>query len=97
MAMTRTGKGPIAPSPETVTAGTYRPLSRPVFIYPKVKALERPEVKNFVDFYLTKGVPLIREVGYVPLKDREQELVRARFAARKTWYDVHRVLTATVR
>lgn len=78
------GKGPIAPSPETVKDGTYFPLSRPIFIYPKVQALERPEVKNFVEFYLSKGVPLVREVGYVPLGDKEYELVRARFAGRKT-------------
>jgi phosphate transport system substrate-binding protein len=78
------GKGPIAPSVETVKDGTYRPLSRPIFIYPKLKALDRPEVKNFVDFYLTKGVALAREVGYIPLTDAEYEKVRARFAARKT-------------
>jgi phosphate transport system substrate-binding protein len=78
------GAGAIAPSPETVAAGTYRPLSRPVFIYPKVAALQRPEVRDFVDFYLTKGVPLVREVGYIPLKDREQEMTRARFTERKT-------------
>ena len=77
------GKGPIAPSVETVKNGTYRPLSRPVFIYPKLKALDRPEVKSFVDFYLTKGIPLIREVGYIPLTDREYELVRNRVTARK--------------
>ena len=78
------GQGAIAPSPDTVAAGTYRPLSRPIFIYPKLEALKRPEVRDFVDFYLTKGVPLVREVGYIPLKDREQELVRARFTAQKT-------------
>ena len=78
------GKGPIAPSPETVKNGTYRPLSRPIFIYPKVTALDRAEVKNFVDYYLTKGVQLIREVGYVPLSDSEYNMVRSRFAARKT-------------
>jgi phosphate transport system substrate-binding protein len=78
------GKGPIAPSPETVKDGTYRPLSRPIFIYPKLKALDRPEVKNFVDFYLTKGIPLIREVGYIPLTEQEYTLVRNRFSARKT-------------
>jgi phosphate transport system substrate-binding protein len=67
-----------------VKNGTYRPLSRPVFIYPKVKALDRPEVRNFVDFYLTKGIPLIREVGYIPLTEREYELVRNRVTGRKT-------------
>lgn len=78
------GDGPIAPSPETVAGGTYRPLSRPVFIYVKVKALQRPEVLSFVEFFLTKGHALAREVGYIPMTDREQALVRDRFTARKT-------------
>jgi phosphate transport system substrate-binding protein len=78
------GKGAIAPSPETVKDGTYRPLSRPIFIYPKVKALDRAEVRGFVDFYLSTGTPLVREVGYIPLTDREYDLVRTRLAARKT-------------
>jgi phosphate transport system substrate-binding protein len=78
------GSGPILPSPETVTVGTYRPLSRPVFVYPKVSALDRPEVKGFVDFYLTEGPSLVREVGYIPLTQAEYELVRQRFGARKT-------------
>jgi phosphate transport system substrate-binding protein len=49
-----------------------------------VKALDRPEVRSFVEFYLTKGVPLVREVGYIPLTDSEYELVRNRFTSRKT-------------
>jgi phosphate transport system substrate-binding protein len=77
------GKGPIAPSFDSVKDGTYRPLSRPIFIYVKVKALDRQEVRNFVDFYLTNGVPLVREVGYIPLTDREYEMVRARLSSRK--------------
>jgi phosphate transport system substrate-binding protein len=76
------GAGPIAPSPESVKNGTYRPLSRPIFIYAKVKALERAEVKSFVDFYLNQGIPLIREVGYIPLTDNEYTMVRKRFSAR---------------
>jgi phosphate transport system substrate-binding protein len=80
----KNGQGAITPSPETVKNGTYRPLSRPVFIYPKLKALDRPEVKSFVDFYLSKGIPLVREVGYIPLTDREYELVRGRVTGRKT-------------
>ena len=78
------GKGAILPSVETVGNGTYRPLSRPIFIYPKVKALDRPEVKSFVDFYLSQGNALVEEVGYIPLKTSEYELVRARFTSRKT-------------
>ena len=78
------GPGPIAPSPETVRSGTYRPLSRPVFIYPKVSALDRPEVLSMVSFYLDQGAALVREVGYVPLTDAEYALVRDRLARRVT-------------
>ena len=78
------GKGPILPSVETVGEGTYRPLSRPIFIYPKVKALDRPEVRSFLDFYLSSGAALVREVGYIALKDAEYALVRTRFSSRTT-------------
>jgi phosphate transport system substrate-binding protein len=78
------GPGAIAPSPEAVKNGTYAPLSRPIFIYPKVKALDRAEVASFLDFFLTKGTALVREVGYIPLTGREYDLVRARLKARKT-------------
>jgi phosphate transport system substrate-binding protein len=75
------GAGAIAPSVDMVRSGTYRPLSRPLFIYVSTAALARPEVKAFVDFYLKQETALIQEVGYVPLSAREQELVRNRFAA----------------
>jgi len=47
-----------------------------------VKALDRAEVASFLDFYLTKGAALVREVGYIPLTDREYDLVRARLKSR---------------
>jgi len=76
------GAGPIAPSTETVRGGTYRPLSRPIFIYVSVAALARPEVQRFVEFYLKSAPALTAEVGYVPLADAEQQLVRDRYTAR---------------
>jgi phosphate transport system substrate-binding protein len=76
------GAGPIAPSLETVRGGTYRPLSRPLFIYVNVAALPRPEVEAFVRYYLESAAGLIQEVGYVPLSDGEQALVRDRFTKR---------------
>jgi len=78
------GKGPILPSVETVKNGTYRPLSRPLFVYVSQKSLSRPEVRSFVDFYLSKGAELAREVGYVPLSDNELKLVAQRFTAGTT-------------
>ena len=61
------GKGCITPSDETIKNGTYAPLSRPLFIYVSQKALARPEVKAFVDFYLSHGAELVPQVGYVAL------------------------------
>jgi phosphate transport system substrate-binding protein len=78
------GAGPIEPSVETVRGGTYRPLSRPLFIYVNATALSRPEVQKFVEYYVTHAKELIEEVGYVPLSDAEQQLVRDRFAAKAT-------------
>jgi phosphate transport system substrate-binding protein len=76
------GQGPIAPTMETVRGGTYRPLSRPLFIYVNHKSLSRPAVARFTEFYLGDRGQLAREVGYVPLSDREYELASARYQAR---------------
>lgn len=57
----------VLPSLETVANGTYQPLSRPLFIYVKESALQRPEVHRFIEFYLTEGPKLVQEVGFVPL------------------------------
>jgi phosphate transport system substrate-binding protein len=63
------GKGAVAPSQQTVRDGTYKPLSRPLFIYVSVKSLEKNEVRNFVEFYIKHAPELSKEVGYVPLPD----------------------------
>ncbi|MFN3564666.1 MAG: PstS family phosphate ABC transporter substrate-binding protein [Burkholderiaceae bacterium] len=64
------GKPAVAPSVESVIDGSYQPLSRPIFIYVNVKSLARPEVKEFVQYYLANGAKLVKEVKYVPLPDR---------------------------
>ena len=65
------GQGPVEPTFETVKSGQYKPLSRPLFIYVNKKSLERPEVRSFVEFYLTHGKDLVRDVGYINLPDEE--------------------------
>ncbi len=57
----------VEPSLDTVMAGTYQPLARPIFIYVAEKSLAKPEVKQFVNFYLKHAPKLVKEVGYVPL------------------------------
>jgi phosphate transport system substrate-binding protein len=62
------GKGAVGPSPKTVEDGTYQPLSRPIFIYVSKKSLDsKPEVKEFVDFYLKNAAKLVKDVKYVAL------------------------------
>ncbi len=61
------GKGPVLPSAKTVEDGTYQPLSRPIFIYVSKKSLDKPEVKEFVEFYLKNGPALIKQVKYIAL------------------------------
>ena len=57
----------VAPSMEAVEKGTYSPLARPIFIYVSAESLQRPEVRSFVEYYLTNAGKLAREVKYVPL------------------------------
>ena len=78
------GKGPIAPSPETVMDGTYQPLSRPLFIYVNKAALDRPELSAFIQYYLTEGPALLKEVGYIPLPEKAYVLAQERVKVRRT-------------
>ena len=55
----------VAPSPETVQDGTYAPLSRPLYLNVKAESLQRPEVQEFVRYYLSEAPALAAEVGYV--------------------------------
>jgi phosphate transport system substrate-binding protein len=57
----------VAPSMGAVEKGTYTPLARPIFIYVSARALARPEVKEFVEYYMNQGGKLAQEVKYVPL------------------------------
>jgi phosphate transport system substrate-binding protein len=59
----------VQPSLETVRSNSYRPLSRPLYIYVNVASLKRPEVASFVRFYVEQVGTLAPEVGYVPLSD----------------------------
>jgi len=61
------GKPAVMPSMENVLKGTYQPLARPIFIYVSVKSLAKPEVREFVQYYMAHGAKLAREVKYVPL------------------------------
>ncbi|HET6892781.1 MAG TPA: PstS family phosphate ABC transporter substrate-binding protein [Pyrinomonadaceae bacterium] len=77
-------KGPIMPSPENVLAGTYNPLSRPLFIYVNRKSLDKPEVKEFAEFYLKNVGTLAKEVKYLPLPENAYQMAVDRLAKVQT-------------
>ncbi len=72
----------INPEEKTIADGTYRPLSRPLFIYVNKASMGRPEVKAFVDFALgDKGKAAVTESKYVLLDDDVMTQIKAHVAA----------------
>lgn len=79
----KTGKA-VEPSLEAVISGDYQPLSRPIFIYVNAASVDKPEVKEFVEFYLKNAAALTKEVKYVPLTDADYKHAAENFAKKKT-------------
>ena len=77
------GKAPVLPSEANVINGTYTPLSRPLFIYVRDTSAARAEVAELVKFILTKGGPLVREVGYVALPPASYAVAQKHFDSRR--------------
>ena len=73
----------VLPSLDTVMDGTYQPLARPIFIYVAEKALTRPEVKEFVTYYLSNAAKLTKQVGYVPLSKAHYDQAMKNFNGKK--------------
>ena len=61
------GKPAVLPSEAAVIDGSYQPLSRPIMIYVSVRALAKPEVREFAEFYMKGAAKIAKEVKYVPL------------------------------
>ena len=65
------GDGCVAPSAETAQNGTYKPLSRPLFVYVKQEAFARPEVEAFIRFMLDNEKEIAEAAQFVPLTDEQ--------------------------
>jgi phosphate transport system substrate-binding protein len=74
------GDGCVAPDQQTVQNGDYKPLSRPLFIYPSDKALRRPEVKAFVEFYLDNQAKITEQALFVSMTEAQLQKAQARVA-----------------
>ncbi len=70
----KAGKPAVAPSEQTVLEGSYQPLSRPIFIYVNAKSMAKPEVKEFVEFYMKNASKIAKEVKYVPLPPKAYDV-----------------------
>ncbi len=74
------GRGSVLPSHETVQNAQYQPFSRPLFIYVNSRAAqEKPELREFVNFYLKNAKTLVSQVGYIPLPDEAYHIASVQF------------------
>jgi phosphate transport system substrate-binding protein len=70
----------VKPSIDTAKSGKYDPLSRPLFIYVSSKSLAKPEVEEYVRYYLQNtSSDMIKEIGYVPMTETDMKKILARF------------------
>jgi phosphate transport system substrate-binding protein len=79
----KSGKA-VLPSLEAVIAGDYQPLSRPIFIYVNAAEISRPEIKEFVEYYLNESEELVKEVKYVPLTKADYKHALDNFTKKRT-------------
>lgn len=63
----------VLPTVDTIKDGSYKPLSRPLYIYVSKASLQKPEVKSFVKYYIESAEELVKSVYYVPLKKEEYQ------------------------
>jgi len=74
------GNGPIVPSIESISDGTYTPLGRTLFIYVSANDLtSKQEVAEFVRFYLATADQLAPSVGYIPLPAADEVEQQVKF------------------
>ena len=63
------GDGCVTPNTETIASNEYAPLSRPLFMYPSVETIKKPEVKGFLDFINQNNAPITEAADYIALTD----------------------------
>lgn len=70
---------------DNVVKNIYTPLSRPLFIYVSKKSLDtKPQVKEFVNFYVENSWKWVDSVGYVALPDEAYPKVKQKVASGET-------------
>ncbi|OXM75025.1 phosphate ABC transporter substrate-binding protein [Amycolatopsis sp. KNN50.9b] len=78
------GNGCVAPSVQTAQDGTYKPLSRPLFIYVSDAGLKKPQVLKFAEFYLEKNTEIVQAAKFIPLTQAQVTTAQSELQALKT-------------
>jgi phosphate transport system substrate-binding protein len=71
------GSGCVKPSQESIASGEYKPLSRPLFMYPSQKALQRPEVKAFMDYVVENYQAISEASSIVPMSQQQADQAKS--------------------
>ena len=77
------GDGCVEPSVATVQDGSYKPLARPLFIYPTAALLARPEGAAFLEFFAENATEIAEEARFVPLTDAQKSELTSKIEALK--------------
>ena len=75
---------PVEPSVNTIRDGTYKPLSRELFLYVNAESAERVIVDGFVKRWLGKARAISDKLGYVPLPGNVAKDAGERYLSRVT-------------
>jgi phosphate transport system substrate-binding protein len=66
------GDGCVKPSSEAIQNGDYKPLSRPLFMYPSAKAIaDKPQVKAFMDYVVENQQQIAEAAKIVPMTEQQ--------------------------
>jgi phosphate transport system substrate-binding protein len=67
------GEGCVMPSLETIQSGDYKPLARPLYMYPSDKALADPAGKAFMDYVLKNHQQIAEAAQIVPMSQADAD------------------------
>jgi phosphate transport system substrate-binding protein len=73
------GLGCIAPSIATVQGNKYKPLSRPLFVYAKRTAFNRPVVAGFIGYIFNNEKAIAKQSRFISLTDRQLKKARYQY------------------
>ncbi|MCA8940622.1 MAG: PstS family phosphate ABC transporter substrate-binding protein, partial [Planctomycetes bacterium] len=59
----------VLPEEKNVIDGSYAPFGRPIFFYVNVESLKKPQVREFVNYWIDNGSKFSKQVKYVPLPE----------------------------